>query len=171
MPEQPEPSSTALGEIARDAADRATPADAATVDFAAVTSGPEAGGKRRRTLRVGTWLSLAWMTFVIGGAILAPYLPLDDPEASITQIARRGPFAKAGTAPGHLLGGDPNGRDMLSRLLWGVVAPIVLAWMIKKTVEMRATQSATGILYALCVAILLGEGAALYLKRMLGLYL
>ncbi len=127
MPEQPEPSSTALGEIARDAADRATPADAATVDFAAVTSGPEAGGKRRRALRVGTWLSLAWMAFVVGGAILAPYLPLDDPEASITQIARRGPFAKAGTAPGHLLGGDPNGRDMLSRLLWGGRTTLVIA--------------------------------------------
>lgn len=127
MPEQPEPSSTALGEIARDAADRATPADAATVDFAAVTSGPEAGGKRRRALRVGTWLSLAWMAFVVGGAILAPYLPLDDPEASITQIARRGPFAKAGTAPGHLLGGDPNGRDMLSRLLWVGRTTLVIA--------------------------------------------
>src|SRR6185312_5237122 len=96
VPEQPEPSATALGEIARDAADRGTPADAGTVDFAAVTSGPEAGGKRRRALRVGTWLSLAWMAFVVGGAILAPYLPLDDPQNSITQIARRGPFAKAG---------------------------------------------------------------------------
>ncbi len=128
MPEQREPSSTALGEIARDAADRAMPADAATVDFAAVTSGPEAGrGKRRRGLRVGTWLSAAWMVFVIGGAILAPYLPLDDPQNSITQIARRGPFAKAGTAPGHLLGGDPNGRDMLSRLLWGGRTTLVIA--------------------------------------------
>ena len=55
MPEQPEPSTTALGEIARDAADRATPADAATVDFAAVTSGPETQGKRRRGLRVGVF--------------------------------------------------------------------------------------------------------------------
>jgi peptide/nickel transport system permease protein len=46
-------------------------------------------------------------------------LPLDDPRASITEIARRGPFADAGSAPGHLLGGDFNGRDMLSRLIWG----------------------------------------------------
>ncbi len=122
----PEPSESALGAIVEDAADRGMPADAGTVDFAAVTAGPETG-KRRRSVRIGTWLSLAWMTFVIGGAILAPYLPLDDPQESITDIARRGPFAKAGTAPGHLLGGDLNGRDMLSRLLWGGRTTLVIA--------------------------------------------
>ena len=43
--------------------------------------------------------------------------------------------------------------------------------MIKKTVDMRATQSATGILYALCVAVLFGEGTALYLKYAMGINL
>jgi peptide/nickel transport system permease protein len=129
VPEQPEPAPTALDAITRDAVDRAMPADAATVDFAAVSAGPEAGPARRRSrgLRIGTWLSIAWMAFVIGGAILAPVLPLDDPQNSITEIARRGPFAKPGTAPGHLLGGDLNGRDMLSRLLWGGRTTLVIA--------------------------------------------
>jgi peptide/nickel transport system permease protein len=122
----PERSESALSAIVDDAADHAMPADAGTVDFAAVSSGPETG-RRRRSIRIGTWLSLAWMAFVIGGAILAPYLPLDDPQESITDIARRGPFAKAGTAPGHLLGGDLNGRDMLSRLLWGGRTTLVIA--------------------------------------------
>ena len=58
----------------------------------------------------------------------------------------------------------------LTRILWGIVAPFILAIMIKKTVDMRSTQSATGILYALCVMIIVGEGAALYLKIMMGLY-
>ena len=56
---------------------------------------------------------------MVGLAILAPVLPIDDPKAITTEIARRGPLADAGTAPGHLLGGDFNGRDMLSRLIWG----------------------------------------------------
>jgi peptide/nickel transport system permease protein len=71
-------------------------------------------------------LSIAWMTLVVGLAILAPVLPLDDPRASITDIARRGPFADAGSAPGHLLGGDFNGRDMLSRLIWGGRTTLVI---------------------------------------------
>ncbi len=123
----PEPPESTLDSLARDAADRAMPADAASVDFGAVISGPETGRTRRRGLRAGTWLSLGWMAFVIAGAILAPFLPLDDPQNSITEIARRGPFAKAGTAPGHLLGGDLNGRDMLSRLLWGGRTTLVIA--------------------------------------------
>ena len=63
----------------------------------------------------------------MGLAILAPVLPIDDPKESITEIARRGPLADAGTAPGHLLGGDFNGRDMLSRLIWGGRVTLVVA--------------------------------------------
>jgi peptide/nickel transport system permease protein len=54
-------------------------------------------------------------------------LPLDDPKDVTTAIARRGPFADAGTASGHLLGGDFNGRDMLSRLAWGGRTTLVVA--------------------------------------------
>lgn len=57
---------------------------------------------------------------------------------------------------------------LATRLLWGILAPIVLAWMIRETVRTRSTQSATGILYALSVMVLLGEGTALYLKNALG---
>jgi len=60
---------------------------------------------------------------------------------------------------------------LTSRVLWGVIAPIILGYMIVKTVEMRSTQSATGILYALCVAVIFGEGAAIYMRSALGLFL
>jgi hypothetical protein len=43
------------------------------------------------------------------------------------------------------------------RLLFGVVAPIVLAVMIYKTVQIRHTQAATGLLYVAVVALLFGE--------------
>jgi peptide/nickel transport system permease protein len=64
---------------------------------------------------------------VVGLALLAPILPIDDPREITTEIARRGPFAEAGTAPGHLLGGDFNGRDMLSRLIWGGRTTLLVA--------------------------------------------
>ena len=60
---------------------------------------------------------------------------------------------------------------LVSRILWGVVAPLVLAFLVYRTVKMRSTQSATGILYAMCVMVLIGEGCALYLLIHAGLYL
>jgi hypothetical protein len=54
------------------------------------------------------------------------------------------------------------------RILWGLLAPLVLGFMVKKTVSIRSTQSATGILYAVCVLVLLGEGAALFMIFNLG---
>lgn len=47
-------------------------------------------------------------------ALAAPVLPLPDPNAADTAARLRPPFS-----PGHLLGTDPLGRDVLSRLVWG----------------------------------------------------
>ena len=124
-PESPD----ALQDLVGDAATRGMPVDAGTIDFAAVETGPQVR-RRRKGLGFAAWLSIAWMVFVVGGALLAPYLPLDDPKESITAIVRRGPFSENGTAPGHLLGGDFNGRDMLSRLLWGGRVTLVVATVI-----------------------------------------
>ncbi len=95
------------------------PVDAGTIEIAAVETGPQTRRRRGKGLGFAAWLSIAWIALVVGLAILAPVLPLDDPKESITEIARRGPLADAGSAPGHLLGGDFNGRDMLSRLHLG----------------------------------------------------
>jgi peptide/nickel transport system permease protein len=121
-PDQPD----ALRDFVDEATTRGMPVDAGTIEITAVETGPEVR-RRRKGLGIGAWLAIAWMAFVIGGAILAPYLPLDDPKESITAIVRKGPFADEGTAPGHLLGGDVNGRDMLSRLLWGGRTTLVVA--------------------------------------------
>jgi peptide/nickel transport system permease protein len=104
-----------------------TPIDPGSIEMAAVETGPEVRRRRKKGLGLAAWLSIGWMTLVVGLAILAPILPLDDPKAITTDIARRGPFADAGTAPGHLLGGDFNGRDMLSRLIWGGRTTLVIA--------------------------------------------
>jgi len=54
-------------------------------------------------------------------ALLTPILPLPDPD--ITDPAQR--LLRPG-APGHLLGTDHLGRDLLSRLLWGTRVSIVV---------------------------------------------
>ena len=46
--------------------------------------------------------------------MLAPWLPLPDPDKSFLEIVRVGPVQ-----PGHPLGGDGSGRDMLSRVIFG----------------------------------------------------
>jgi hypothetical protein len=43
------------------------------------------------------------------------------------------------------------------RVIFGVLVPIVLAWMIWSTVQLKHTQAATGLLYLAVVALLFGE--------------
>jgi peptide/nickel transport system permease protein len=50
----------------------------------------------------------------IGVAVAAPWLPLPDPDAVDTPSRLRPPLT-----PGHPLGTDEFGRDLLSRLAWG----------------------------------------------------
>lgn len=57
------------------------------------------------------------------------------------------------------------------RLLWGILAPWALSLMISQTIKTRSTQSATGILYAACVMVLVGEATALYLRSVLGFFM
>ena len=68
-----------------------------------------------------------------------------------------------------------SGTDLLSnfvlitlvfygqRVLFGLVAPLTLSWMIWQTVKIRSTQSATGILYVAVVFVLFGELLSHYL--------
>lgn len=57
-------------------------------------------------------LVILLLTFIV--ALCAPLLPLADPDA--TNLLQR---LLPPLSPGHLLGTDPLGRDVLSRLIWG----------------------------------------------------
>ena len=88
--------------------------------------GAPGGGKRRwdRGLGVAGVLCLVWLLIVMGGALLAPVLPIDDPR--ITDF-----FVDNNSSPGtggHLLGTDENGYDIFSRLLWGGRVSLVVAF-------------------------------------------
>jgi peptide/nickel transport system permease protein len=67
-------------------------------------------------------LGLGLICLVIAVALLAPLLPLHDPNA--TAPARR--LAPPGAA-GYLLGSDQLGRDLLSRLVWGARVSLSVA--------------------------------------------
>ena len=61
-----------------------------------------------------------------------------------------------------------NALFVFMRAFLGVLAPIGLAWMTWKTVEIRSIQSATGILYAAVVFVLFGSTISIYLSLATG---
>jgi len=71
------------------------------------------------TNRLAVAAALAIIAIVIG-AVAAPYLPLQDPDTVDTPNRLRPPLS-----PGHLLGTDEFGRDLLSRLIWGARISLV----------------------------------------------
>jgi len=71
----------------------------------------------RMTLAAGAVLAL-----IVLSAVLAPWLAPYDPNAGSIRLR----LAPVG-GPGHVLGTDEQGRDMLSRLLWGGRMTLVAA--------------------------------------------
>lgn len=89
----------------------------------------EAAGRK---LGVLGWFSIIWMVLIVVLAIVAPILPLPDPDESFREIASQPPIQ-----PGHFLGGDNSGRDMLARLLFGArvsllvgFASVLIGWVV-----------------------------------------
>jgi peptide/nickel transport system permease protein len=107
----PEPEGS-LSELAGETAAIGLGVGQADVRLSATTGG--VGRTRRRGLGIGAWLCIIWLVGVIVLALLAPILPLDDPNEIFPEIVGEGPGAE-----GHLLGGDSTGRDMLSQVIWG----------------------------------------------------
>jgi len=69
----------------------------------------------------------------------------------------------------YLMGSTP-GIFLLMRTVWGILAPMGLAYFVWKTVNLRSTQSATGILYVVDLAVLTGETVSLYLMLNYGIF-
>lgn len=64
---------------------------------------------------------------------------------------------------------SPDGVFVWMRILFGIAGPFSLTYFIWKTVEIRSTQSATGILYVQLFLVLAGELLAKYLRVAAGL--
>src|SRR5262245_19826366 len=79
----------------------------------------EAPGRRRVLGRLAGGNRLAVVAALalfaaVGAALLAPWLPLADPDLVYTPHRLRPPLSA-----GHALGTDEFGRDLLARLVWG----------------------------------------------------
>jgi hypothetical protein len=83
-------------------------------------------------------------------------------------VARRS-FGPAGDAMAQLVDPMSDGLFFWSRVLWGLVAPVVLAPFVIHTARMKSNQAATGLLYVALVFVMIGELLATYLTLRTGL--
>ena len=73
-----------------------------------------AAARRARHSTIKIWLGAICAAIVVLPVLLAGVLPLPDPVKGVLKDTSLPPLS-----PGHLLGTDPNGRDLLSRILHG----------------------------------------------------
>lgn len=85
------------------------------------TVGKSASRRARRRRNIGASIALAWLALVVLAAAFADLLPLWDPDELSDQYN-----APVGT-PGHPLGTDMLGRDILSRCIFGARVSIAVA--------------------------------------------
>lgn len=64
-------------------------------------------------------LAIFFLILVIVAAVFAPWLAPHDPNLQSLRLRLRPPAWLPGADPAHLLGTDPLGRDMLSRIIFG----------------------------------------------------
>ncbi len=126
-----------------------------------------------KTIEVVVTLVRRYLGEGIAMGIDAMGRPLGDDVSNTEFLLQLNPSHSVFSFEGDLwLGLGSYGLILLSmRVIWGLLAPWILALMIRKTVNMRSTQSATGILYAACVMVLVAEATALYLGQVLGINL
>ncbi|MDQ6853723.1 MAG: ABC transporter permease [Actinomycetota bacterium] len=108
----------------------------ALTQVAGVVAGVEPARKKR--LGVGAWLAIIWLVGLMVAAVAAPILPLADPNDTFTEIQNaQAPFSTIKTpdggtstpfAEGHLLGGDRNGHDLLSRAIYGARNSLIVGF-------------------------------------------
>jgi hypothetical protein len=63
------------------------------------------------------------------------------------------------------------GVFVLMRDLWGILLSLILSVLVWKTLKIRSTQSATGLLYVLVLSCLTGEILSMYLSFYFGIHL
>ena len=80
------------------------------------------GARRRRSKGVLFWFAVGWLALIVVVAITAPWLPFPDPEKQNPVDRLAHPFT-----PGHILGTDGLGRDILSRLAFGARVSLIIS--------------------------------------------
>lgn len=113
------------------------------------------GALRALNFPASAWIGLAIIVVITLAAILAPWLGLPDPtdqEAS----ARMSPIG----TPGHMLGTDQSGRDVLSRLVFGARVELLTAF------GATAFAAVIGVTVGLVAGFLAGAPRSLLMRAM-----
>lgn len=83
----------------------------------------EVHAAERNKLGWGAWLSIAWLVIIVLAAIFASVLPLHSYTNYQANVVNLGPFQSAS----HPLGGDSNGADMVSLLVFGARSSLIVS--------------------------------------------
>jgi peptide/nickel transport system permease protein len=79
------------------------------------------GAVASKRLGFGFWVAAIWFVTVVLAAVLAPVLPLDDPN-----VASGRP--RLAPSPEHWFGTDMIGRDLFSRVVWAARVSLVVGF-------------------------------------------
>lgn len=81
----------------------------------------------KRSLGWAFWLCVAWLVLIIGAAILAPWLPLKDPDANlVNRDLGRPPYSPSGE---FWFGSDQDARDVFSRTIFGARVSLTVGFV------------------------------------------
>lgn len=95
----------------------ATSNEAAAAALAAADIQAAEGSTIKKRLGFGFWLAVAWLVLMIALAVLAPVLPIKDPDLNFVGADAAGP--KAAPSLEHPFGTDQDARDVFSRTIYG----------------------------------------------------
>ena len=72
------------------------------------------------------WIAIGWLVLISLLALLAPWLPIKDPDAYYLVRGERAPYAPSGT---HWFGTDQDARDMFARTIFGARVSLVIGFV------------------------------------------
>jgi len=70
-----------------------------------------------RRLGIGFWIAVTWLVVIVLAAVLAPWLPLKNPDANLIEPSLGAPPYSPSWS--FWFGSDQDARDMFSRTIWG----------------------------------------------------
>jgi peptide/nickel transport system permease protein len=74
-------------------------------------------------------IGLVILSLIILGAIFAPLITPQAPEATSLQLRLKPPFWMEGSVSPHFLGTDPLGRDMWTRIVYGARISLIIGFL------------------------------------------
>jgi peptide/nickel transport system permease protein len=87
--------------------------------------GGEDPDKIKRKLGIGFWLAVGWIATIVLAAILAPWLPIKDPDANLIKPGELPPYPPSSE---FWFGSDSDARDMFSRTIWGARVSLTIGF-------------------------------------------